>query len=167
MTDVNKELDRFKESLHAHFDAFPIPTQLGIIAIMKHIEKVYAEFSSAASPQPSPTAVVLDDERDAARWRFVERNAVPNRLYASGNPVWQFHIRGESIASGVDVARAASPQPVAQPVEQTRALTDEQRSALNWAINQCEWSASHRVRSYGDALRALLTAARPASGETD
>ncbi|MFM0226166.1 hypothetical protein [Paraburkholderia dipogonis] len=71
MTDVNKELARFKESLHAHFDAFPIPTQLGIIAIMNHIEKVYAEFSSAASPQPSLTAVVLDDERAPPSEYFV------------------------------------------------------------------------------------------------
>jgi hypothetical protein len=33
---------RFKEALHDHFNEYPIPTQLGVVAIMKHIEKVYA-----------------------------------------------------------------------------------------------------------------------------
>lgn len=33
----------FKEALHARFDEFPIPTKLGIVAVMKHIEKVFKE----------------------------------------------------------------------------------------------------------------------------
>jgi hypothetical protein len=39
----DKAVEEFKEALHAHFDKFPIPTQLGIVAIMKHIEKVFKE----------------------------------------------------------------------------------------------------------------------------
>jgi hypothetical protein len=39
----DKAVEEFKEALHAHFDQFPIPTQLGITAIMKHIEKVFKE----------------------------------------------------------------------------------------------------------------------------
>jgi hypothetical protein len=36
-------VEAFKEALHTHFDKFPIPTKLGIVAIMKHIEKVFKE----------------------------------------------------------------------------------------------------------------------------
>jgi hypothetical protein len=39
----DKAVAEFKEALHAHFDKFPIPTQLGIVTIMKHIEKVFKE----------------------------------------------------------------------------------------------------------------------------
>jgi hypothetical protein len=33
----------FKEALMEHFNKFPIPTQIGVVAIMKHIEKVFQE----------------------------------------------------------------------------------------------------------------------------
>jgi hypothetical protein len=39
----DKTVEDFKEALHAHFDEFPIGKQLGIVAIMKHIEKVFKE----------------------------------------------------------------------------------------------------------------------------
>jgi hypothetical protein len=33
----------FKEALIDYFNEFPIPTQIGVVAIMKHIEKVFQE----------------------------------------------------------------------------------------------------------------------------
>jgi hypothetical protein len=40
---TEKSVEEFKEALHTHFNKFPIPTQIGIVAIMKHIEKVFKE----------------------------------------------------------------------------------------------------------------------------
>jgi hypothetical protein len=39
----NKAVEDFKEALHDHFNEFQIGKQLGIVAIMKHIEKVFKE----------------------------------------------------------------------------------------------------------------------------
>lgn len=41
----DKAVEDFKEALHDHFNEFPIPTQLGVVAIMKHIGKVFKERS--------------------------------------------------------------------------------------------------------------------------
>lgn len=111
-----------------------------------------------------------------------------------------------------ELARASSPQPVAQPVEQTRALTDDARAVITMLINLARTTyhaLDNSEECTGDdgrfhaiggpefdemsdaldaleelpddrpgytlaapgkaewALRALLTAASPASGETE
>ncbi len=36
----------FKDALIEHFNEFPIPSTLGVVAIMKHIDKVFAEMEN-------------------------------------------------------------------------------------------------------------------------
>jgi hypothetical protein len=100
-----------------------------------------------AAPQPYPTAVVLDDEtRAVLRLCIVELSS------------WM-RDHGQDLRSQDAVKRAralvaASPQ----PVEQTRALTDEACEAIR------QFFGSQKT---DDEIRALLIAARPASGETE
>lgn len=123
-------------------------------------------FLRYAAPQPSPTAVVLDDERAA----FREFHASLNRLSANTSVSMEDRVMILSNATFLldEYARAASPQ----PVEQTRALTDHWIDMM--AIDACVAGDSKgrliftrdSARAFArDVQRALLTAARPASGD--
>lgn len=84
------------------------------------------EVTPVAAPQPSQTAVVLDDERAAFE-------AHMNEPCAEGSPVsrrsmMRNRTHAELMWEGWKL-RAAFPQPVAQPVEQTRALTKSENKS--------------------------------------
>lgn len=83
------------------------------------IEVMLNLFLRYASPQPSPTAVVLDDER--ATRDAVTREQIDAWAKLAGINLWteQDFERLGDFAIFARQARAASPQPVAQPVEQT------------------------------------------------
>jgi len=102
--------------------------------VLKRFKPAYFRLTDAfhgrsRAPQPSPTAVVQDDERAAFdEWC----NSIPANRSMGPWEIWQ-------------AARAASPQPVAQPVEQTaRTYTTKAGEAVaGIALRQCgnekEW----------------------------
>ena len=122
-------------------------------------------------PQANPSAVVLDDERAPGKTPIYAREVIENvaalRFLLRGmlDEGHQFdsadalmnvieenieeamsdaYAQGEQ--EGKDRARAVSPQPVAQPVEQTRALTDDARAvqtAQSSSMDLCVGSCPH------------------------
>jgi len=94
-----------------------------------------------AAPQPSQTAAVLDDERAAFEAWADERPYDLPRV-----PTGQYESHATESAWDGWQARAALPQPVAQPVEQTRALTDAARDVLTERRRQMSvegWTPEH------------------------
>lgn len=57
--------------------------------------------------------------------------------------------------------------PLALPAQTERAMTDEERDAINTALSLIGLSGDPRVRNVHKTLRALLTAAQPASGASN
>jgi hypothetical protein len=122
-----------------------------------------------AAPQPSPTAVVLDER--AHEW-------APARVWLQreqgegGSHTWC----EDSVGDGDLIEEAEYVRVGAPSVEQTRALTDWQdRCAVLVDIYDDAMNNAPEDRCYVDGafkaemdeVRTLLTAARPASGETE
>ncbi|MBR8136881.1 hypothetical protein [Burkholderia cenocepacia] len=82
----------------------------------------------------------------------------------AGRDRWDFKIFDRMLQHGAKLY--AAPQPPAQAHARER-LTDEQREAIDWAIQSAEWTrpvAGSVMRARAHALRALL-AARPGQAE--
>ncbi|MCW5178962.1 hypothetical protein [Burkholderia cenocepacia] len=82
----------------------------------------------------------------------------------AGRDRWDFKIFDRTLQHGAKLY--AAPQPPAQAHARER-LTDEQREAIDWAIQSAEWTrpvAGSVMRARAHALRALL-AARPGQAE--
>jgi hypothetical protein len=142
------------------FDAIAAATSVSAERVAISVIKFREAFDAA--PQPSPTSVVLDEEREHLRdvFRGLDSaiySAKPYEAAQNANRLRNLVFEPNGL-----LERAASPQPVAQPVEQTRALTDEQVDAITTALSLIGLSGDPRVRSVHKTLRALLTAARPA-----
>lgn len=105
----------------------------------------------------------------ATCYERAEFEAAWSKVYDTGDFLLRHHTLTDQYANhdtqraweGWKLARAASPQPVAQT---ERALTDEQREAIEYGADCIheKWGETMKAEA---TLRALLTAAQPASGE--
>jgi hypothetical protein len=116
------------------------------------------------APQPSPTAAVLDER--AAQQDSVTREQITEWAKRAGFAPSQWSEKVFELFGDFAIfARAASPQ----PVEQTRALTVTQLNAIRYArsvMDSVSWATPDSIRAK-QVLDALLTTARPASGEAN
>ncbi|WP_454826082.1 hypothetical protein [Paraburkholderia xenovorans] len=135
-----------------------------------------AEAFARALLSASKPAASMDDEQLIALLRQAGFN-----VGSGAHPdVWANELATEGEYDALNLFHellAASPQPVAQPVEQTRALTDEQiddlqeaREILENMVRSVELDGNYSTEATCTFLRQALQclpAARPASGETE
>jgi hypothetical protein len=131
----------------------------------KALEKARNVRALLSAPQPSPTAVVLDER--AHEW-------APARVWLQreqgegGSHTWC----EDSVGDGDLIEEAEYVRVGAPSVEQTRALTEKE--IIDVLPVDCSKVYGDFERGYNKALsharekiHAALTAARPASGETE
>jgi hypothetical protein len=119
------------------------------------------------SPQPSPTAVAMDEERAAKLIEALEETQgllVAMLHEMRPREEIEMQIGDNRTALQAWQARAAFPQPVAQPVEQTRALTEVELAKAANKTCYTRTDAQGWIFDTTNQLRAFLLAAQPASG---
>ncbi|MFM0405250.1 hypothetical protein [Paraburkholderia dipogonis] len=118
--------------------------------------------ASPAAPQPSPTAVVLDERAEFEAWWVRE---VPERYRADTLRVLK-QSRELDGAYGIGKSQAAwegwQARSVAQPVEQTWALTDDARDAARYRwLRQQHWNEADMFVVAGSKSQVRLGADCP------